>query len=75
MRKKGKLQFLNTGLMWGDMFGDVKQNTRSVWLPCHVIGKDQVIAMGHAYIEYDVISHKLKTFDKNSNFEISWQNL
>ena len=38
----------------------------------HIIGKDQVMAIGHVYIEHDVLSYEIKTFDKNSNFEISY---
>ena len=40
----------------------LKKNTRSGWLPCHVMGKDQdqVMAICHVYIEHDVLSHELK---------------
>ena len=36
------------------------------------ISKDEIMVIGHVYIEHDMLSPELKTFDKNSNFEISY---
>ena len=44
-------------ITWGEGRG---QNARSGWLPCHVLGKDQVMAIDHAYIEEGVPSYKIK---------------
>ena len=41
----------------------------------HVNGKDQVMAIGHVYVEHDVRSDELKTFDINSNSEISYDKI